>query len=209
MPLLFPKLNNYLSERLTEFDLIPPERQAALKELGIYCRDKLSAGQSPKLIVICTHNSRRSLMGQLWLRATAHYYGLANIRPFSGGTEATAFNPRAVLAMREAGFRIAQKTKDKNPRYLVTMHPKDSGVMLFSKRYDEPPNPKTAFAPIMVCTEADKGCPLILGAEKRFALPYRDPKEFDNTPQEAAAYQERNRQIAREMFYALQFAVLT
>jgi hypothetical protein len=41
----------------------------------------------------------------------------------------------------------------------------------------------------------------VFGAEDRFSLPYRDPKEADNTPEEASRYSERCRQIARELLY--------
>jgi len=35
----------------------------------------------------------------------------------------------------------------------------------------------------------------------RFALPYDDPKQSDGTPTEVKTYDERCRQIAREMLY--------
>jgi arsenate reductase len=38
----------------------------------------------------------------------------------------------------------------------------------------------------MTCSEADKNCPIVLGALDRISLPYNDPKEADGTPEEAA-----------------------
>jgi hypothetical protein len=45
--------------------------------------------------------------------------------------------------------------------------------------------------------------PFIPGAEMRLALTYEDPKAADNTPEEAQRYDERVRQIGREIFYAM------
>jgi arsenate reductase (thioredoxin) len=69
-------------------------------------------------------------------------------------------------------------------------------------RYDADGNPTENFAAIMTCSQADKNCPFIPGASLRIAIPYDDPKDFDGTPQEEAKYDERTRQIAREIFYA-------
>lgn len=199
----YPTLQNYIAEVTTEFDQISESRRQLLRPLNQYCKAQVEAGKPINLVVICTHNSRRSHMGQLWLRAAARHYNIPNVQTYSGGTEGTAFNPRAVIAMRAAGFRISRKTEGSNPRYLTTMHAEDEGQLLFSKSYEAPPNPTKNFAPILVCTEADKGCPVILGADQRFPIPYNDPKEFDDTNLEEKAYAERCRDIARELFYAL------
>jgi len=55
----------------------------------------------------------------------------------------------------------------------------------------------------MTCSDADENCPFIPGAELRLPLTYDDPKAADDTPQEAARYDERLRQIGRELFFAL------
>jgi arsenate reductase len=53
----------------------------------------------------------------------------------------------------------------------------------------------------MTCSHADANCPFIPGTEKRIAVTYDDPKEFDNTPKQEKKYKERSMQIATEMFY--------
>ena len=73
----------------------------------------------------------------------------------------------------------------------------------FSKKYDSEPNPQQEFAAIMVCTDADEKCPIVFGTDFRFPLPFDDPKAFDNTDLEAAKYDERCRDIAREMLFCL------
>ena len=55
----------------------------------------------------------------------------------------------------------------------------------------------------MCCSKADKKCPVIQGASSRYAIHYVDPKICDDTTEESFAYDERCREIAREMFYIM------
>jgi len=66
---------------------------------------------------------------------------------------------------------------------------------------DNPYNPKTSFAAVMTCGEAEENCPYIIGAERRISLTYEDPKLYDNTNLQIRKYEERNRQIATEISY--------
>ena len=195
-------LQTKIDQLIPEFDQIPAERKETLKELTNFVQEKINAGKPVYLNFICTHNSRRSHLSQLWAQAAAHYYGVKNVSCFSGGTEATAFNPRAVKAMQEVGFDIS-KTKDgDNPVYEVRFASDVVPVIAFSKKYDDPSNHNKDFAAIMTCSHADENCPLVLGASGRIALTYDDPKEFDGTALEAAKYSERVHQIGREILYA-------
>ena len=155
--------------------------------------------------MICTHNSRRSHMGQLWLLAASVYYDIAQVETFSGGTEGTAFNPRAVAAMQRAGFEIEKMDENDNPKYKVTLGSNIESQHLFSKKYSHEVNPQKGFAAVMVCSDADEACPIVFGAEHRVAIPFDDPKAFDGTVQEATKYDERCHQIAREMFFVMNY----
>lgn len=55
----------------------------------------------------------------------------------------------------------------------------------------------------MVCSSADKGCPIVFGCDFRLSLPYDDPKDFDDTDLEEEKYDERVRQIGREFLFSL------
>lgn len=199
----YPTLSKYISTLESEFQMIPEDRKNQLREVGEYFSQKIKAKENINVTVICTHNSRRSHMGQLWLWAAANHYGVENFQSFSGGTEATAFYPSAVAAMKKAGFGIKKLDSEKNPKYAATLNGEGEHIKLFSKKYSHEFNPSSNFAAIMVCTSADKACPIVSGAEARFAVPYKDPKAFDGTDEEEFAYEERCRQIAREMFYAM------
>lgn len=185
-----------------EFDQIPEERKKALKKLALFVESKVKAGEKAELIFICTHNSRRSHISQVWAQAAAAYYGIPNVITYSGGTEATAFNPRAVKAMEEAGFKIKKTTEGTNPVYEVRFADNGVAIKAFSKKYDGEGNPKSGFGAVMTCSQADQNCPVVVGATVRIATPYDDPKDFDGTPQEAAKYTERVHQIGREILYA-------
>jgi arsenate reductase (thioredoxin) len=199
---LLPSLTQTVTKLTSEFSLIPAERKVLLQELVQFVEKKIKAGQPIYLNFICTHNSRRSHLSQIWAQAAAYYYKVPNVFCYSGGTEATAFNPRAVKAMQEAGFVITMTQAGNNPRYEVRFAEKASPVIAFSKKYDDPFNHNQDFAAIMTCSHADENCPLVLGASGRIALTYNDPKEFDGTPLEAAKYSERVHEIGIEILFA-------
>ncbi|MEO5975980.1 MAG: protein-tyrosine-phosphatase [Chryseolinea sp.] len=196
------RLSETVEQLTREFSQIPAGRKETLKELTQFVQAKIAAHQKIYLNFICTHNSRRSHLSQLWAQAAAHYYRIYNVESLSGGTEATAFNPRAVKAMQDVGFCINKIKEGSNPVYDVHYSDDTPPVIAFSKKYDDPFNHTKDFAAIMTCSHADENCPLVLGASSRIALTYDDPKEFDGTPQEAAEYAERVHQIGREIFYA-------
>lgn len=200
---LNPSLQNYVEARVAEFEQIPSERKAQLVKLAAYVRSRKQSSQPVRLTFICTHNSRRSHLAQVWAQTAATYYDVAGVETFSGGTESTAFNVRAVNALQRAGFEIgASPSADAvNPRYQVRFHDKARAVECFSKVYDQDPNPPQDFCAVMTCSQADQACPVVAGAALRMAIPYEDPKAFDGTPEEGERYDERCRQIAREMLF--------
>jgi len=187
----------------TQFDQIPADRKTQLDKLALYIKTQKSSGQNSKLVFICTHNSRRSHLSQIWAKTAAEYYGIGSfIETYSGGTEATAFNPRAVAALERSGF-VIEKPEGENPHYLVRYAEQAPALECFSKVYDQAPNPDKGFAAVMTCSQADKNCPSIPGAAVRIPIPYEDPKASDGTPDEAKVYDERSAQIATEMFYLM------
>jgi arsenate reductase len=175
------------------------ERKALLEEMAEYLREKLSTGQEIRLNFICTHNSRRSQFSQIWAQTAAAYYGIEALC-YSGGVEVTAFNPRAVSAIRRDGFKLVQK-EGNNPVYFVFYSEEEEPIVAFSKVYDDAINAPKDFAAVMTCDHADENCPFIPGAEKRFPLRYEDPKAFDDSSQEEQMYTERSHQIGAELFY--------
>lgn len=182
-------------------DTIPKERKTVLQPLADYIRAKVEADQSIRLNFICTHNSRRSHLSQIWSQTMAYHFGIKNLFCYSGGTEATAMYPKVAETLSNQGFEIQILSENENPVYAVKYAQNEAPIICFSKIYDNDFNPKNKFGAIMTCNNADEGCPLVIGAEARFPIKYDDPKASDNTPEQAKVYSERSLQIAAEMFY--------
>ena len=182
-------------------DAISNERKQALQPLIDYIQIKVTENKNANLNFICTHNSRRSHLSQVWAQAAAHFYQLKNVYCYSGGTESTALFPMAAKTLEQAGFKLEVLSEGKNPVYAIKYAENEHPIVGFSKTFDHPFNPKSEFAAIMTCSDADANCPFIPGAEKRIPVKYDDPKAFDNTPQQAEKYEERSNQIAAEMLY--------
>ena len=179
--------------------LIVDHRKDLLKPLRDYVVLKSKQKVDANLTFICTHNSRRSQLAQVWAKIISDYYGFT-INSFSGGTEVTNCNRRTIASFERMGFEV-KNPGGENPHYELTYHEKRKPIIIFSKTFDDASNPKNNFAAVITCTNADENCPIISGAEKRISLPFEDPKIYDNSNQESEKYDERSRQIASEMKY--------
>jgi protein-tyrosine-phosphatase len=195
---MYLELKLYIQDIESGISEISEDRKGQLKKIADYIREN----HAPKLTFICTHNSRRSHLCQIWAAVLAKHFGIEGIETYSGGTEATAFNPRAVAAIKRSGFKVQAPDGD-NPRYEVHFADEDEPLICYSKTFDDPYNPQQDFAAVMTCSDADENCPFVPGAEKRFSIPYVDPKESDGTSQELQTYDKRCRQIATEMYYLI------
>jgi len=194
-----------LSKTIEELDTssISERRLQILQRFTALLSDELKSNQVVKLNFICTHNSRRSHLVQVWAQTLANYFGL-NMQCFSGGTEATAVYPMVTKTLRKQGFGIGELKRPKNPLYYLKSGENAQPLVLFSKTYDDPFNPKNGYTAVMTCADADENCPIVLGAKHRFALTYDDPKTFDGTAQAQAKYLERSTQMATELFVVFQ-----
>ena len=197
-----------IEETILALDIksISEERKELLNPLINYLKQKISNHQPIALNFICTHNSRRSHLSQVWARTTAHYVGINNINCYSGGTEATAMFPVAADTLKNNGFEIKKLSQTENPVYSIKYANNAHPIIGFSKTFDDSFNPESNFGAIMTCSSADKGCPIVSGSDGRFPITYDDPKAFDNTSQQAEKYKERSIQIATEMLYVMQNA---
>ena len=186
-----------------QFDQIPPDRQRELRKIALYVKSKLAAKEVPRLTFICTHNSRRSQLAQVWAQTAAAYYEVPGVKTYSGGIEVAACNIRTVWALRRAGFSVVRAGGGANPVYLVQYSDAAEPLRAFSKLYNQEGNPTNNYLAVMTCDHADKNCPVVEGSSMRVGAHYVDPKEADGKPEEEATYDERCKQIAREMFYVM------
>jgi len=196
---MLPEIERLIKKLNT--DSIRADRKVVLQPLVDYIQEKTNAGEEIRINFICTHNSRRSHLSQVWAQTMANYYGIKNVFCYSGGTEATALFPMVAETLKNQGFQIQKLSETSNPVYAIKFSENEHPVIGFSKSYEDPFNPSAQFAAVMTCSQADGGCPFIAGAEKRVPTTFEDPKAFDNTPQQAEKYAERSIQIATELFY--------
>ena len=180
---------------------IAEERKVVLQPLIDFIQTKVDTQQSIRLNFICTHNSRRSHLSQIWAQTMAFHFGIRNIFCYSGGTEATAMFPKVGETLTNQGFQIQQLSNENNPVYAVKYDENEAAIVCFSKTFDDAFNPTSEFAAIMTCSSADAGCPFIAGAEKRLPIRYNDPKAFDGTEQMNEKYAERSLEIASELYF--------
>lgn len=196
-----PTLLAFCDEVFKETSALTPERISLLEPLIDYIQKKRNDDVSAQLVFICTHNSRRSHLAQVWSHTAAAYFHVPNIHCYSGGTEVTAVHPSTLRALSDAGFDIAKTSEGDNPVYLVDAGSEVSPITCFSKTYDHPQNPASHFVAVMTCDHAEENCPYIPGAASRFSITYEDPKIADGTAAQLEVYAQRSRQIAREMFF--------
>ncbi|WP_432670014.1 low molecular weight phosphatase family protein [Flavobacterium sp. SM2513] len=196
---LFPEIETFIRE--LNPDSISQERKEILQPLLDYIQEKASTHQQIRLNFICTHNSRRSHLTQIWAQTMAYYFDIKDVFCYSGGTESTAIYPMVATTLANTGFAIFALSEGKNPIYSVKFANNHHPIIAFSKKLDSDFNPEAEFAAIMTCSQADGGCPFIIGAEKRIPITYDDPKAFDNTPVQSEKYHERSVQIATELLF--------
>ena len=186
---------------VTTFQNISEERKNILRPLIDFVQQKVNNSQEISINFICTHNSRRSHLSQVWAQVAAAYYTIPNVHCYSGGTEETALFPKVAETLTHQGLSIFKIADTDNPVYAIKYSDNSLPIVGFSKKYDSPFNPVSAFVAIMTCSQADGGCPFIAGAEKRIPITFEDPKISDNTQEQSKVYADRSLQIATEMFY--------
>ena len=196
------KIREIIAQLSTE--RISEERKRILQPLIQFISSKLSKNEEIRLNFICTHNSRRSHLSQIWAQTMAYYYQIENVFCYSGGTEATAMFPKVAETLSNQGFKILKLSEIENPVYAVKFVENEHAVICFSKKYDDDFNPKSAFAAILTCDSADENCPIVYGAETRIPIKYEDPKKSDGTPEMNETYFNRSLEIATEMKFVFE-----
>lgn len=185
---------------------LKPDRTELLDSLAQIIYNDWGKDRNTSILFVCTHNSRRSHLAQVWFQVASYYYGLPKFYTYSGGTEATAVSKKAIDALERSGLQFEEKPglDSNNPMLEAKLGFNIPSVELFSKVYEHEVNPKEDFIAVMVCSEADKSCPIVHGADSRIALPFDDPRYSDNLASEKVTYDKTNKLIASEMFYLVE-----
>lgn len=198
-------MNQALQHLILQFDdtKIPAERKTVLQPLKDYIRQKSSLNEPVRLNFICTHNSRRSHLAQIWAQTMAFHFRKRNLYCYSGGTEATAVFPAVLQTLKDQGFNILKLSEADNPVYAIKYAENEPPVICFSKTFSDAFNPQQSFAAIMTCDHAHEACPYVHGAEARFPIRYTDPKAWDGTEIMTEKYHETSLEIGLEMWWVM------
>ena len=179
---------------------ISDERKTLLLKISDAIAKEHILNKEVNLNFICTHNSRRSQLGQVWSFFAASYFNL-NINAFSGGTEVTAFYKNTVKTLQKVGFEFQLTDfSHQNPTYQISFNGNENRILGFSKLYSNPINTEP-FMAITTCNNADTNCPFIPTASHRFHLPFIDPKHSDGTTKQEETYLQTSIQIAGEVYF--------
>src|SRR5690554_6469672 len=114
---LYEKIEDLISQ--LDFESIDEVRKNTLQPLIEFIQKKVDKKDEVKLNFICTHNSRRSHLAQIWAQTMAHYYDVPKVFCYSGGTEATAVYPAVVDVLKASGFEIDYLADLNNPNYAI------------------------------------------------------------------------------------------
>lgn len=201
---MFQKLGKICDTLVSQSELIPDERKGMLQMLSYYIRKKYEEGKNPKLLVISTHNARRSQIAQIWLGISAEYFNISKLEIYSGGLEVSEFDVRVINAFERIGIEIEFDNRlESNTKYLIKWNEKMEPLVGFSKKYEHKSNPQDQFCAIIVCSNANKKSPIVFGSEFKISIPFSDPQSFNDTDVEDLIYDSRVKQIGREMLFVL------
>jgi arsenate reductase len=114
---LFPEIETFIKGLNTAS--ISQERKVILQPLIAFIQQKVTGKQEIRLNFICTHNSRRSHLSQIWAQTMAAYFNIKNVFSYSGGTESTAVYPMIIKTLENSGFTANPISLDQNPIYSI------------------------------------------------------------------------------------------
>src|SRR5690625_3979946 len=129
---MYTKLKDYISGLTLDFDSIPEERKHSLQDIANFITKDLNEKGVVKLNFICTYNSRRCHLAQIWTQTAAFQFEIDGVETYSGGPEAIAFTPRAVASIERAGVDIKKPGGDK-PSIAVRFHDEADAMIWFSR----------------------------------------------------------------------------
>ena len=201
MILSFEQSTKSFFEKAKKNIKIDDNRKALLQKIAKSISSNFRKDNKINLNFICTHNSRRSQLAQVWGFFASQYFDLKTIYTFSGGTEVTAFHRNTVKTLQKSGFTFnLVEFSHQNPKYLISYKETNTSIIGYSKLFDDKKN-NTPFFAITTCNSADANCPYVPEAINRFHLPFIDPKYSDETEQKDEVYLKTNQQIAAEIYF--------
>jgi arsenate reductase len=176
-------------------ETISPSRLKVLQSIA----QSASQPDFKGFLFVCTHNSRRSQIAQVWAAFLSDLFHL-DLTHFSAGTEATACSTEMLKALKRAGFNVFKD--DESPDiYHIGWRGEETQMDVYSKAIQDIRLHDAGLVAIMVCDDAQEQCPVVPHALDRFALTYVDPGTSDDTDVSTSAYDLACRMIGNELLY--------
>ncbi len=126
----------FFEKALTDLK-IDTERSLLLQKIGLFISNEIKENKCTNLNYICTHNSRRSQLAQIWSSYATNFFKLNTVESFSGGTSVTAFFRNTVKTLQEVGFNFQLlEFSHQNPEYLIRYKNCTDPIIGFSKLYE-------------------------------------------------------------------------
>jgi arsenate reductase len=185
------ELNLMCKTYAEEFSTIPAERKATLDGMARQLAKK------KYILFTCQTNSRRTILLQIWAQTSFYYFGLWDRSSFSIGDTVTEIHPEAINTLKESGFSCAELGGTDAKGYIVSISPGYENIVLSKNHLGTIDTAKVVV--VSICFDGERSN--IAATTGHVNLPYKSPREFENTPQEKQKYSELNRQISIEMLY--------
>src|SRR5262249_22659377 len=112
---LLPLILAHADYLTTTFDMIDEPHRQAGEKLVAWIAARYSPGRPLHITVVCTGNSRRSILGAAMGTTAAAYHGMPELRSHGAGTAPPPFNSRPVAALKAIGVEV-ESTGRKAPR---------------------------------------------------------------------------------------------
>ena len=191
--LKFVKICNYMNKKFDEFfyrlnNFSPEIKQKDRLELIANELNK-KIKETNVLVFLCTHNSRRSQICEVWGSIFSLIYK-KEILINSAGTIKTSVHKEIFNVLKKCGVSVNENEEIAFKNLLIKLK---------SKTLDQIDAKK--FIAIMTCSDAEKSCPIDSRSVKNINMFFKDPKVYDNTKYMEEEYLKTNSNIAEELNY--------
>ena len=106
---LYPILFNYARDLYPDYSNIPFERKVILEEIANYVMGSQQLEAESNLLFIETNHSSRSILAHVWAKTASYYYGIEEIKLFSGGITESSISKNAIVLPSESRETVTSR----------------------------------------------------------------------------------------------------
>jgi len=204
----YPGLREYCYRLSKEISSVPADRKDSLTRIGNYVMEIQQEHDDAEILFAGKKNASLSQLAEIWSYVASRYYKISHIKVCSGGITPGAFNYRVAAALKRCGFFIMPGGGyANNPVYFINLGRDYPDYSLFAKSLDYYLNPHAGYLVIPVCPGMDSVNYTVFGAQKVIPFHWKDPALWNDTPMETRKYDQCSHEIARDMFFLMNYIV--